>query len=289
MDIQLHVEELGHGEPVVLLHGFPEFSYCWRHQVPVLSAAGFRAIAPDLRGYNLSDRPKGIGNYRANELVADIASLICKLPGGKAHVVGHDWGGVLAWRLAALHPELVHKLVVLNAPHPAAYRRILGRNPRQWLRSWYVLFFQLPWLPELILRSREFALLERTWKKDPVTQGAYSDADIAKYKEALRRPGALTAAINYYRAALRWPGDLYGQPQSVSAPTLLIWGEQDRYLGSDLTEKLETWVPDLRVERIPGASHWVQNDVPEIVNRLLIGFLAERYPTQPAIREIKSR
>jgi pimeloyl-ACP methyl ester carboxylesterase len=273
IEVELHVEESGHGEPVVLLHGFPEFSYCWRHQLPALSAVGFRAIAPDLRGYNLSDRPLGVRNYRANELVADIAALIRKLPSGKANIVGHDWGGVLAWRLAGQHPDLVNKLVVLNAPHPAAYRRTLRRNPRQWLRSWYVLFFQLPWLPELLLRSRDFALLERTWKKDPVTSGAYSDADIAKYKEALRHPGALTAAINYYRAALRWPGDLYGQPQSVSSPTLLIWGDQDRYLGLDLTGGLEAWVPDLRVERIPGASHWVQNDVPEVVNRLLVDFL----------------
>jgi pimeloyl-ACP methyl ester carboxylesterase len=274
IEAQLHVVESGKGEPVVLLHGFPEFSYCWRHQLPALSAAGFRAIAPDLRGYNLSDRPLGVRNYRANELVADIAALIRILPSEKAHVVGHDWGGVLAWRLAAQHPELVQKLVVLNAPHPAAYRRTLGRNPRQWLRSWYVLFFQLPWLPELLLRSRDFALLERTWKKDPVTPGTYSDADIAKYKEALGRPWALTAAINYYRAALRWPGDLYGQPQSVSASTLLIWGEHDRYLGLDLTKGLEVWIPDLRVERIPNASHWVQNDVPEVVNRLIVDFLA---------------
>jgi pimeloyl-ACP methyl ester carboxylesterase len=273
-EVQLSFEESGHGDPVVLLHGFPEFSFCWRHQLPALAAAGLHAIAPDLRGYNLSDRPLGVSNYRANELVADIAALIRELPNGKSHVVGHDWGGVLAWRLAAQHPELVKKLVVLNAPHPAAYRRTLRRNPRQWLRSWYVLFFQLPWLPELLIRSRDFALLERGWKKDPVTPGAYSAEDIARYKEALRRPGALTAAINYYRAAMRWPGDLYGEPQLVSAPTLLIWGEKDRYLGVDLTEGLEAWIPDLRVERIADASHWVQNDVPVVVNRLLIDFLA---------------
>jgi pimeloyl-ACP methyl ester carboxylesterase len=231
-------------------------------------------MAPDLRGYNFSDRPQGVRHYRTNYLVEDIAALIRQQANGKAHVVGHDWGGVLAWRLAALHPELVNKLVVLNAPHPAAYRRVLKCNPVQWLRSWYVLFFQLPWLPERLLRSRDFALLERTWKRDPVTPGAYSDEDIAKYKEALRQPGALTAAINYYRAAMRWPGDLYGEPQFVPAPTLLIWGEEDRYLGLDLTVGLETWVPDLRVERIAEASHWVQNDKPEVVNRLLVTFLA---------------
>ncbi len=274
IDAQLHVEESGHGDPVVLLHGFPEFSACWRHQLPALAAAGFRAIAPDLRGYNLSDRPRGVKNYRTNELVSDIVALIRKLPGGKAHIVGHDWGGVLAWRLAAQHPELVNKLVVLNAPHPAAYLRTLKHNPIQWLRSWYVLFFQLPWLPERLIKSRNFALLERAWKKDPVTAGAYTDEEVARYKEALGQPGALTAAIDYYRAALRWSGDLHGKPQSVSVPTLLIWGERDRYLGLDLSEGLEVWIPDLQLKRIPGASHWVQNDVPEIVNRLLSDFLA---------------
>lgn len=235
IEVQLHVEESGHGDPVVLLHGFPEFSYCWRHQLPALAAAGFHAIAPDLRGYNLSGRPRGVRNYRTNDVVADVAALIRELP--------------------------------------AAYRRTLRHNPRQWLRSWYVLFFQLPWLPELLIRSRDFALLERAWRKDPVTPGAYSAEDIARYKEVLRQPGALTAAINYYRAAMWWPGDLCGEPQAVAAPTLLIWGEQDRYLGLDLTEGLEAWIPDLRVERIAGASHWVQNDVPDEVNRLLVDFL----------------
>lgn len=273
IEVRLHFEEAGDGCPVVLLHGFPEFSYCWRHQIPALAAAGFRAIAPDLRGYNLSERPTGIRNYRVNCLVDDVARLIVQRANGKAHVIGHDWGGVLAWRLAAKYPELVHKLVVLNAPHPAAYLRTVKRNPIQWLRSWYVLFFQLPWLPERLIRSRDFALLERAWKSDPVNAGAFSEDDIARYKEALRQPGALTAAINYYRAAMWWPGDLYGEPQTVSATTLLIWGKKDRYLGLDLAEGLETWVPDLRVERLPQASHWVQNDAPDVVNRLLVEFL----------------
>jgi pimeloyl-ACP methyl ester carboxylesterase len=163
------------------------------------------------------------------------------------------------------------KGIAVNAPHPAAYRRTRRCNPRQWLRSWFVLFFQLP---ELLIRSRDFALLERGWKKDPVTPGAYSTEDLARYKEALRQPGALTATINYYRVALRWPRDLYGEPQSVSAPTLLVWGEQDRYLGLDLTEGLEALVPELQIERIAEASRWVQNDVADVVNRLLIDFLA---------------
>jgi len=274
--VQLHLVEAGSGDPVVLLHGFPEHSHCWARQLPALAAAGFHAIAPDLRGYNLSARPRGVSNYRAKYLVEDIAELIRRLPPGKARVVGHDWGGVLAWRLAAQQPELISKLAVLNAPHPAAYLRTVRRNPVQWLRSWYVLFFQLPWLPEVVIRSGDFRLLERTWRNDPANKAAFSDDDIARNKDALRQPGALTAAIHYYRAALRWPSDLYGPPQTVSAPTLLIWGEKDRYLGLDLTRGLEAWVPNIRVERIPSASHWVQNDSSETVNRLLVEFLSCR-------------
>jgi pimeloyl-ACP methyl ester carboxylesterase len=273
--VRLHYVEAGRGEPVVLLHGFPEFWYSWRHQLPALAEAGFRAVAPDLRGYNASGRPAGVVNYRAAKLVADLVGLVRDLTPGRAFVVGHDWGGVLAWRLAARYPELVHKLAILNAPHPAAFRAALRRNPGQWLRSAYVLFFQLPWLPEWVLRSRDFALLERAWHRQPVHPAAFRDEDIAAYKRALRKPGALTGPLHYYRAALRYPRDLYGPPQAIPVPTLLIWGQRDPYLSVHLTEGLDRWVPDLRIERIPDASHWVQNDVPDRVNRLLIHFLTE--------------
>jgi pimeloyl-ACP methyl ester carboxylesterase len=269
--VRLHCVEAGRGEPVVLLHGFPEFWYSWRHQLPALADAGFRAVAPDLRGYNQSDRPAGVSRYRVGELVEDVAGLIDDL-GGRAHVVGHDWGGVLAWRLAALRPELVGRLAVLNAPHPAAFRRELGRDPGQWVRSSYILFFQLPWLPEVTLRSGDFAALERAFREQPVNPAAFSAADVAEYKRALSVPGGLTGPLNYYRAAFRYPRDLHGPPQTVRVPTLLIWGRRDRYLSAQLTEDLGRWVPDLRVERIADASHWVQNDAPERVNRLLIDF-----------------
>jgi pimeloyl-ACP methyl ester carboxylesterase len=274
-EIHLHCVEMGSGDIVLLLHGFPEFWYSWRRQIPALAEAGFHAVAPDLRGYNESDKPAKVASYRVAKLVQDITKLLQQLGNRPAFVVGHDWGGLLAWRLAALHPELVRKLAILNAPHPAAFRAELRRNPGQWLRSAYVLFFQLPGLPEQVLRARDFALLDRAWHRQPIHPDAFTEQDIAAYKRALDRPGGLTGPLNYYRASLRYPRDLYGPPQTILVPTLLLWGEQDLYLNVGLTENLERWVPDLRVERIRDASHWVQNDVPDRVNRLLIDFFHE--------------
>jgi pimeloyl-ACP methyl ester carboxylesterase len=270
--VRLHYVELGQGPLVVLLHGFPEFWYSWRRQLPVLAAAGFRAVALDLRGYNESDCPNGVHRYRTATLVDDVAGVIRRL-GEPAFVIGHDWGGVLAWRLASLRPELVRKLAILNAPPPATFREECRRNPVQCLRSWYMLFFQFPWLPEWLLRAGNFALLERAWRKQLLHPGAFTDDDIAEYKRAFNRPGRLTAAINYYRAAARWPQDLSGFPQTFRVPTLLIWGERDSYLSATLPDRAARWVADLRIERIADASHWVQNDAPERVNHLLVDFL----------------
>ena len=275
-DLTLHYVAAGAGAPVVLLHGFPEFWYSWRRQLIALATAGLRAIAPDLPGYNESDKPQPVKRYRVRALVADLAQFIGNVAGGPAVVVGHDWGGLLAWRLAATHPELVKKLAILNAPHPAAYRETLRRDPLQWFRSAYVFFFQLPVLPEALIRAGDFALLARAWRGQPVRPGAFTEDDIVRYKQALRPPGALTAPLNYYRAALRFARDIYGPPQTIDVPTLVIWGQRDPYLGVRLLDDLPRWVPDLRIERIPDASHWVQNDVPERVNRLLIDFVNQR-------------
>lgn len=205
--IRLHVAASGSGEPVVLLHGFPEFWYSWRSQLPALAAGGFRALAPDLRGYNQSDRPKGISVYAGRHLVQDVIQFIERHADGKASVVGHDWGGIIAWRLAAVRPDLVRRLVILNAPHPAAFRRALLTNPMQWVRSSYVLLFQVPWLSERLISARDFRLIERAFKTQPTNANAFTPADIARYKEAFTRPGAITAGLNYYRAALRYPQD----------------------------------------------------------------------------------
>ena len=265
---RLHFVETGQGPPVILLHGFPEFWYSWRHQLPALANAGFRAVALDMLGYNESDRPAAIQAYRMNHLLQGLADFIRDVVGGPALIVGHDWGGVLAWRLAARHPQLVRRLAILNAPHPAAYRQELRRSFGQWLRSWYIAFFQLPLLPELLLQAGDFALLKSAWRLQP----AANETDVAEYKRALGRPGGLTGPLNYYRAALRYSGDMNRPPETIAVPTLVIWGERDKYLATTLLDRLHHWVADLRVERLPDASHWVQNDVPDRVNRLLVEF-----------------
>ena len=258
---------------VVFLHGFPEFSYSWRHQLPALAGGGFRAVAPDLRGYGHSPKPLRVMDYRIDLLAGDVAELIRRHCGGRAHVVGHDWGGVIAWWLAMHHPEVVERLVVLNAPHPAAYFREL-RRAAQLLRSWYIGFFQLPWLPEASIRFDDFGSLRRLLRDDPARRGAFTETDIEQYVEAFRDRRALTGAINYYRAAVRQgPWSMARRVRPVAAPTMVIWGEWDRYLVPELTTGLEAWVPNLRVERLAAASHWVQHDEPGCVNELLAGFL----------------
>lgn len=273
--IRLHYVQAGAGPLVVLLHGFPEFWYSWRHQIAALAAAGYRVIAPDLRGYNESDKPPGIASYRLELLIDDVAGLIRHAGShaghGPATVVGHDWGGAIAWWLAMHRPDVVHKLAILNAPHRAAYFREL-RRPGQLLRSWYVFFFQLPWLPEALLGLAGGKLVARSMSRETVREGAFTPDDLRQYAAAISRPGALTAAINYYRAAMRQARHITRSIRPIAAPTLLIWGTRDRYLSPRLTEGLTEWVPNLRIERLD-ASHWVQNDAPEEVNRLLIEFI----------------
>jgi len=276
-NIRLHWVEMGSGPLVVLLHGFPEFWWGWHRQLPALAAAGFRVAAPDLRGYNLSEKPKGARSYRVSIVVQDVVSLIRHLGAERAHVAGHDWGGVVAWRLAMRHPELVGRLVIANAPHPAIFSRELKR-PRQFLRSWYAMFFQLPLLPEALFRANDYAVLERIFRRSPARPGAFTDDDIARYKEAIARPGAVTAMLNYYRTfarslGRRGDGGSAGPRRAVGCPTLVIWGERDAALSAHNLDGLERYVPDLRIERIADASHWVLADAPEYVGELMIAFL----------------
>ena len=270
--VGLHVVEAGEGPPVVMLHGFPEFWYSWRHQIPALAAAGYRAVAPDLRGYNESDKPPGVASYRSDKLVGDVAGLIEHLGSRPAVVVGHDWGGVIAWLLVMRWPDLVRGLVVLNAPHPATFLRELP-HARQFLRSWYMFVFQLPWFPEAMLRFQNFGMLGHTLRAQPQHAGAFTPEDVRRYKLALAKPGALTAAINYYRAAFRYRREAEQSFRPVRAPALVIWGERDSYLNPHVLDGLPAWAPDARIVRLPDASHWVQNDEPDTVNRLLADFL----------------
>jgi epoxide hydrolase 4 len=274
-NLRLHYVEAGSGPLVILLHGFPEFWFSWRYQIPALKAAGFRVIAPDLRGYNLSGKPRGVEAYGANLVARDIEQLILACGAERAIVVGHDWGGAIAWHFAMHHPQRLERLVIMNAPHPARFLRAL-RTWRQLRKSWYIFFFQIPWLPEALIRVGRFALLRQTLRAGPLRRGAISADDIERYVEAAAQPGAITAAVNYYRAALRRSPSRDQVVTIIEAPVLVIWGEMDRYLGLELAEPDRQLVPNVRVERVPNASHWVQLDQPERVNTLMFDFLTER-------------
>jgi epoxide hydrolase 4 len=271
--IQLHVARAGDGPPVLLLHGFPENWRSWQHQIPALADAGFSVLAPDLRGHNDSDRPAAREAYHLTHLVADVAALVRASGHARAHIVGHDWGGILAWTFAGAHPELVSTLAILNAPHLQLYMEKVRQPSRQTLRAWYLLFFRIPGVSERALRARDFAAVRDMFRRLPA-QPAFSDADIEQYVAALRPPGALTAALNWYRANLGSPDALrLARSARVAVETLVIWGERDPALGVELLEGLERVAPRVRVHRIPRASHWVQNEAPDEVNRVLLDFL----------------
>jgi pimeloyl-ACP methyl ester carboxylesterase len=225
-----------------------------------------------MRGYNLSAKPHGVRAYRLPELARDVVGLVRHARAERALIVGHDWGGLVAWWVAMFHPEVVERLVVLNAPHPAVFPARLLRGS-QLRKSRYMFWFQLPRLAERGVAAGDYAVLRRSMRRDPVRRGAFSEEDIERYVLAIGRPGALTAALNYYRAAFRAAPFLALRARRRSgAPVLLIWGEQDRYLEAHLLEGTGAWAPDLRIERIAEASHWVQADAPERVNGLLIDF-----------------
>jgi epoxide hydrolase 4 len=266
--VRLHVVEAGEQRdpPVILLHGFPEFWYSWRKQFEPLANAHLHVVAPDMRGYNVSDKPRGVDAYRTEILARDVARLIDSLGVEKASVVGHDWGAVVAWTFAMRHPDRLDRLGILNVPHPLSYLRGL-RRPGQWLKSWYVLFFQLPAVPEALARMTNYAFVRQAMR------GSYSAEDIQRYVEAMARPGALTATINYYRALVRYARPNMRHLRRIDQPVLVIWGERDAYLGRELAEPPRDWVPNVRLERMPGISHWVQHDAADRVNSLLIDFL----------------
>jgi epoxide hydrolase 4 len=273
-DVRLHYVEAGEGPLVVLLHGFPEFWYGWRSQIAPLAAAGFHVVAPDMRGYNLSSCPDDVGAYGTDKLADDVRGLIQNRGAEYAHVVGHDWGGTAAWATAMHHPDVVDRMAILSAAHPRKLSQGL-HHPEQLRRSWYFFFFDLPGLPETVVRANDWHFY-RHFLRD--AQPEYTPEELQRYVEAWSQPGADSGMINYYRHAVRLsPKSDEAQLQPVKAPTLVIWGEKDRYLGPDLAEPDRDDVPNLdRVERMAGASHWVHHDRAAEVNRLLIDFFAQR-------------
>lgn len=281
--VDLHVVAAGDpaDPPVLLLHGFPEFWYAWRGQIGPLVDAGYHVLTPDLRGYNRSAKPYPVAAYRLPELAADVAGLVdwaTDRAEAAVPVVGHDWGGTVAFATALAHPERVARLVVMNTIYPARLDRIMPA--RQIVRSWYAFAFQLPWLPEALFRARDFAVPVRGLREGTVTPAAFTDADLARYREAWSRPGVPRAATNYYRAfgrdqlrrlLRRQPGP--DADRRVAAPTLLLWGERDDALVPELATRTADRVPDCEVRRYPDASHWLHHEFPDRVAGDITRFL----------------
>jgi epoxide hydrolase 4 len=268
--IRLHVVQAGpqSGVPVLLLHGFPENWRCWIRQIPALTAAGCRVIVPNQRGYNLSDKPKGIKSYRVEELTNDILGLIDALDYEKVNLVGHDWGALVAWMLAIKYPERLHRLGIINVPHPAVMWRFLRRDFEQMRRSWYALFFQLPWLPETILRVGDWRVASRGLRRSS-RNNAFTDEDIEKYKESWSQPGAMTAMLNWYRAAFWYPPPITNDMR-VRVRTLILWGVNDVALSRRMARPSLDYCDDGNLIFFPDATHWVQHEEAEEVNKQLL-------------------
>jgi epoxide hydrolase 4 len=274
--IALHVVLAGpaSGKPLIFLHGFPEFWFAWRLQIDHFVSSGYRVIIPDQRGYNLSDKPAGIANYSIDLLARDVVGLLDTVADSKAFVVGHDWGAVVTWYLAARYSDRVRRTAMLSAPHPRVFIKNL-RNPAQLQRSWYIFLFQFPWLPEVILRRREWELLVRVLR-DTSRPGVFSNSDLEQYKESWAKKGALTAMLNWYRAALLRPSKLALDPEAsrVKVPALLIWGKNDQFAGEAMARESLEYCDDGHLEMFETASHWIQHEEPAHVNTLLSQFFA---------------
>lgn len=261
------------GPLVILLHGFPETSQGWSKQIGPLAAAGLRVVAPDQRGTGLSSKPPGVSAYRLDNLAEDIVAIVRALGHQRARVVGHDWGGVVAWQLARQHADVIERAAILDAPHPAAFPPYLMRNPSQLARSWYMAFFQLPWLPEMLLQARDFEWLAHAMTATS-RPGAFTTLDLRAYREAWAQPGALTGMLNWYRAlpmGTRTPANR-GRGQ-VAVPVRLLWGDRDHALEPGLAEASIERCDAGEVFHFPDATHWLQHEEPERVNELLIEFL----------------
>jgi epoxide hydrolase 4 len=275
--LSFNVATAGEGERLALcLHGAPELSYSWRHQLPVLADLGYRVWAPDMRGFGGTTRPPLMADYAMENLVDDIAALIDASGAATTTIIGHDWGGIAAWWFAMWKRRPIERLAVLNAPHPALIERGTRRVPRQWPRSLYVAFYQLPRLPERVLSAREGSLIGKMFTRMAVHPERFGEDDIALYRRAFLEPGAMTAMLNVYRAYVRGGGmrrlHRGGYP-IVDVPTLFIWGERDAALVKALTYGTEGYASDLTVRYIPDASHWVQQDAPDVVNVMLTAWL----------------
>lgn len=271
--INLHYVSQGSGKLMLMLHGFPEFWYSWRHQIKEF-ASDYHTVALDLRGYNDSDKPASLSAYQMSEFIQDLKGVITGLGYEDCILVAHDWGGAIAWNFAYAYPEMVEKLIVLNIPHPAKFAQGL-RTPQQLLKSWYIMAFQIPFLPELLFQLNDYQAIKEAFSGMAIDKTAFSEADLNAYRDAAAKPGALTAMINYYRGI--FPLLFNGEPEwpILEIPTLTIWGEADTALGKELTYGTEAYVRDWQIKYIPNCSHWVQQEQPALVNSYIWEFLQQ--------------
>ncbi|MFZ1743459.1 MAG: alpha/beta hydrolase [Pontixanthobacter sp.] len=264
--LRFEVAQAGEGDKLALcLHGFPELHYSWRHQIPVLAEMGYRVWAPNMRGYGATTRSNSIKAYRLNTLVQDIAGLIDASGAKEVTLIAHDWGALVAWHFAILKIRPLAKLVILNVPHPKCSVREI-RKWRQFRKSWYMFFFQIPWLPEWSLRRNNAQPIVEAFRSSAVNQRLFDDKTLEPYRSAAMQPGAIRAMLDYYRALIRLPDFREIGSGKVDVPTLVLWGERDIAIDIHCLDGMEDYVSDLTVQRFPDASHWVQQDVPEQVN-----------------------
>ena len=269
--INLHYVTEGEGSLMLMLHGFPEFWYSWRHQIPEF-AKDYKVVALDLRGYNDSDKPEQTSAYTMSELLKDVEGVIKGLGYESCVLVGHDWGGAIAWNFASAYPDMVEKLIVLNIPHPAKFAEGL-KTPEQLLKSWYIFFFQLPGLPEFFFQLNNYEAIASALRDSAVDKSAFTDADLEAYKDAFAKRGALTSAINYYRNVFQKIFEKTNW-EKLQVPTLTIWGENDNFLGKELTYETQKYVEDFQIWYIPNCGHWVQQEKPDLVNQYMREFLS---------------
>lgn len=273
--ITLHVVREGDpaNPPVILLHGFPEFWYGWRHQIPALAEAGFCVYVPDQRGYNLSEKPPQRDDYSLNELSADVIGLIDWIGAERVLLAGHDWGAAVAWWTASLFPDRISRLAILNVPHPAVMIKNVAGNPAQMLKSWYIGFFQLPLLPELALTLGDGQGMA-TMLLRASNPGSFKDADIAQYVKAWQQPGAVTAMLNWYRSMVQ---NRPAPPPDgrIHMPTLILWGRNDIALEPQMAEQSLAYCDDARLIQYDDAGHFVQHDKPDAISAELIAFFQQ--------------
>jgi pimeloyl-ACP methyl ester carboxylesterase len=278
------VDETGEGDSVALcLHGFPESRISWRRQLPVLANLGWRAVAPDLRGFGQSSRPIGVEHYRVDRLVEDTVALFNALGAKRRLLIAHDWGGVVAWAAAAKQAIDLAGLVVMNAPHPRVYRRVFMQSWKQKAKSWYILFFQLPGLPEWVTTRNRAEALIRSFTDQVKNPSVFEPGAIETFRENILVPGAATAMINYYRANSRVIFDA-ALDRKIECPTLLVWGDNDAFADIVLTQGYEDFVRDFTLAIVPGVSHWVQQEAPDRVNAMLTKWMGDHglAPASPA-------